>query len=159
MNVACQARLWNVLTHLARNRGLQVEVVAAIYQTLQTTRTPSPNDADFALALSEPSLTRAYFIHPAYSQTILGYVKTNVNDFSLNVLRRFLAQLDPSQTIVAPSIRRSFQNRRHYSSLDSTFDSVVESDGPDGSVAVVKELTDTYLCVLVVYLKKTCTRR
>lgn len=158
MNVACQAGLWSIVTVLAKARGLQIEVVAALCQILQTNRAPTFNNEDFKLALSEPSLTPSFLIYPIYSQIILNYVRSNVDVFSVDVLKRFLVQLDPSQPNVLPFVSRLFQHHRMYSSLDSTLEST-DLENPDRSVAIVKELIETFVCVLIVYIRKTSDLR
>lgn len=158
VNVACQAGLWSIITVLAKARGLQIEVVSALCQILQTNRAPTFNNEDFALALSEPSLTSSFLIYPIYSQIILSYVRANVDSFSTNVLKRFLVQLDPSQPNILPFMSRLFQRVRKYSSLDSTVEST-DYENPDRSVAIVKELIETFICVLITYVSKTSDKK
>lgn len=158
VNVACQAGLWSIVTVLAKSRGLQIEVVAALCQLLQTNRAPTFNNDDFTLALSEPSLTPSFLIYPIYSQIILNYIRSNVDSFSSDVLRRLLIQLDPSQPSVLPFVSRLFQHNRKYSSLDSTVEST-DFENPDRSVAIVKELIETFIYVLITFVSKTSDKK
>lgn len=158
VNVACQAGLWSVVTVLAKSRGLQIEVVAALCQIVQTNRAPTFNNEDFTLAVSEPSLTPSFLVYPLYSQIIFNYIRTNVDSFSTDVLKRFLAQLDPTQPSIMPFVSKLFQHHRMYSSLDSTLDST-DLENPDKSVAIVKELIETFICVLITFVSKTSDKR
>lgn len=153
VNVACQAGIWNIITVLAKCRGLQIEVVAALCQILQTNRAPNITNEEFTLALSEPSVTSSFLIYPVYSQIILNYIRLNVDYFTVEVLKRFLVQLDPSQPNVLPFVSRLFQHNRKYSSLDSTLENS-EFENPDRSVTIVKELIETFIYVLITFVKK-----
>lgn len=158
VNVACQAGLWSIVTVLAKCRGLQIEVIAALCQIVQTNRAPTFNNEDFILALSEPTLTPNFLVYPLYTQIILNYIRTNVDTFSTEVLKRLLLQLDPSQPGIMPFVSKLFQHQRMYSSLDSTMESV-EFENPDKSVAIVKELIEAFIFVLITFVSKTCDKR
>lgn len=158
VNVACQAGLWNILVLLTKARGLSIEVTAALSQILQTTRAPSPNDVEFVMTLSEPSLLQSFVIHPNHCQIILNYIKNNVNCFQVKALQRFAIQLDPSQPGIAQFVTRLFQSTDSYTSLESTIDSV-DFESPDRSAAVVKEIIESYIYVLVTLVQKTCNGR
>lgn len=158
VNVACQAGLWSIVTILAKARGLQVEVVTALCQIIQSNRAPTYNNEEFTLALSEPSLTPSFIIYPTYSQIILNYIRTNVNSFSTVALKRFIMQLDPSQPSIMPFMSRLLQHHRMYSSLDSTVEST-DYENPDKSVVIVKEFIETFICVLITFVSKTTDKR
>lgn len=158
VNVACQAGLWNILVLLTKARGLSIEVTTALSQILQTSRAPSPNDSEFIMTLSEPSLLQSLVIHPNHCQIILNYIKNNVNCFQVKALQRFAIQLDPSQPGIAQFVSRLFQTTEYYTSLESTIDSV-DFDSPDRSAAVVKEVIESYIYVLVTLVQKNCNTR
>lgn len=150
VNVACQAGHWNVVTLLAKSRGLQPEVVSALGQILQSARAPRPTDVDFLFALSEPSLTQSLLVLGQSSQVIFQYIRVNIEAFPLEILQRLAAQLDPSQPCAVPLINRLFQSNKYSSSLDTTIESV-DFENPDRSIVVAKDLIDTFLSV-VIYL-------
>lgn len=158
VNVACQAGLWSIVTVLAKARGLQAEVVAALCQIIQTNRAPAFDSEDFILALSEPSLTPSFIIYPPYLQIILNYIRSNVNTFSTVTLKRFLIQLDPSQPNIVPFVSKLFQQRMMYSSLDSTIEST-DLENPEKSVAIIKELIETFIYTLITFVSKTTDKR
>nr|XP_023021233.1 uncharacterized protein LOC111509680 isoform X1 [Leptinotarsa decemlineata] len=154
VNVACQAGQWNIVTLLAKSRGLQAEVVAALGQILQSARAPRPTEQDFLCALSEPSLTQNLLIFGQFSHFIFQYVRTNVQAFPVDVLRRLAAQLDPSQPCAIPLVCRLFQTTKFSSSLDTTIESV-DFENSDRSVVTVKDLIETFLTVLIQLAFKT----
>lgn len=158
VNVACQAGLWSIVAVLAKSRGLQMEVTTGLCQILHSNRAPTFNNEEFTFALSEPCLTASFLTCPNYSQTILNYIKANVNSFGCDVLKRFIVQLDPSQPKVLPFVSRLFQHSRKYSSLDSTVEST-DFENPDRSVAIVKELIEAFIYVLITYVSKTTDKK
>ncbi|XP_018572762.1 uncharacterized protein LOC108912084 isoform X2 [Anoplophora glabripennis] len=150
VNVACQAGHWNVVTLLAKSRGLQPEVVSALGQILQSARAPRPTDFDFLYALSEPNLTQSLLVLGQSSQIIFQYIRTNIDTFPLQILQRLAAQLDPSQPCAIPLVNRLFHTNKYSSSLDTTIESV-DFENPDRGIIIAKDLIDTFLSV-VIYL-------
>lgn len=154
MNVACQAAHWDVVTLLAKSRGLQPEVVAALSQIIQASRTPKLHDHEFLLTLSEPSLSQSLLIYPAYCQIILAFIRSNVQHFTVDILKRFVVQLDPSQPCTVPLISKLFHRSKQTSSLDSTLDSIDLENSPQTAV-VVREFVETFITVLVALIGKS----
>lgn len=152
VNVACQAAQWNIVSLLAKFRGLQPEVVTAFGQILQSARAPRPNDIDFTYSLSEPCLTQSLLTTPKSSQIILRYIKKNLKHFPTEILKRFANQLDPSQPCALPLIGRRFQSCKSTISLDSTIESV--DSRVNGDFNVVNEFIETFVLVLVQLLAK-----
>ncbi|XP_017773369.1 PREDICTED: uncharacterized protein LOC108560363 [Nicrophorus vespilloides] len=155
VNVACQAGHWNVVTLLARSRGLQPEVVAALSQVIQSARSIRESEGGFLYALSEPCLTQSLLIYPSYSLIILHYVRNNLHLFPVDILRRFTVQLDPSQPCALPVVSKIFQNNHGNkgSGLDSTLDSV-EYEPPSCSGALVKEFIECFILVVLTLIDK-----
>lgn len=153
VNVACQAGLWNVVTLLAKTRGLQLEVVVTLSQMLQTSRVPKFNDYNFLVVLSEPSLTQSFIIHPSSCHVILTHIKNNYKNFPLYIIRRFVIQLDPSQPTLLPATSCLFKRKVNCSSLDTTMDSV-DFDNSDLCV-VMKEIIETFILLLLELVNKT----
>lgn len=154
VNVACQAGHWNIVTLLAKSRGLQPEVVTALGQILQSSRAPKPTEKDFLYCLSEPCLTQSLLIFGQCSQYIFLYIRENIETFSVDILRRLAVQLDPSQPCAVPLVSRLFQTTKFSSSLDTTIESV-DFENPDRTVVTVKDLIDTFLVVLIHLVWKT----
>ncbi|CAG9819004.1 unnamed protein product [Phaedon cochleariae] len=156
VNVACQAGHWNIVALLAKSRGLQAEVVSALGQILQnaSASAPRPTEHNFLYALSEPSLAQSLMISGQSAQFIFQYVRTNVDSFSLEILRRLAVQLDPSQPCAVPLVSRLFQTTKFSSSLDTTIESV-DFENPDRSVVTLKDLIDTFLTVVIHLVRKT----
>nr|XP_015840194.1 PREDICTED: uncharacterized protein LOC103312885 [Tribolium castaneum] len=154
VNVACQAGHWNIVSLLAKCRGLQLEVVTAFGQILQSARSPRPNDREFLFALSEPSLTQSLVVLPQSSKEIFNFVRNNVDTFPVDILQRFVVQLDPSQPCVIPLVNRIFSTNKYSSSLDTTIESV-DLENPDKGVIAVKDLIETFLFVLIKLIGKT----
>lgn len=152
--MACQAAHWGVVTLLAKSRGLQPEVVAALSQIIQSSRVPKIHDQEFLLTLSEPSLSQSLLIYPAYCQAILAFIRSNVLHFSTHILRRFAVQLDPSQSSAVPLVSKLFHRTKQASSLDSTLDSVDLENSPQTAV-VVREFVETFIFVLIALISKT----
>ncbi|KAJ8917788.1 hypothetical protein NQ315_010694 [Exocentrus adspersus] len=150
VNVACQAGHWNIVTLLAKCRGLQAEVVSALGQILQSARAPRPTDTDFLYALSEPSLTQSLLILSQSSQVIFQYIRTNIEAFPVQILQRLATQLDPTQPCAIPLVDKLFQTSKYSSSLDTTIESV-DFENPDRSIVTTKDFIDTFLSV-VIYL-------
>lgn len=148
VNVACQAGLWNVVTLLAKTRGLQLEVVSTLSQILQTTRAPRFNDDEFLITLSEPSLTQSLILHSKACHVILNHIRNYYKNFSINVLRRFLIQLDPSQPTVLPIMNSLSKRKLNSSSLDTTLDSTIDFDNSD-LLVVMKDFIETFILLLV----------
>ncbi|KAI4462030.1 regulator of chromosome condensation [Holotrichia oblita] len=140
VNVACQAAHWGVVTLLAKSRGLQPEVVAALSQIIQTSRIPKTHDHEFLLTLSEPSLSQSLLIYPAYCQVILAFIRLNVQHFPVDILKRFVLQLDPSQP----------------SAFGFDLDSADLENSPQTAV-VVREFVETFIMVLVALIGKSET--
>lgn len=134
---------------LVKARGLQPEAITAFSQILQTSRAPKYTENDFLVALSEPSLLQGMLIQPANCQVILKYIKENVNDFSVYILKRFALQLDPSQPSALPLVTKLFHRRKESSNLDS-----LDFDPSPHISSVVKEIIETFLIVLVVLVDK-----
>lgn len=145
--MACQAGLWNVVTLLAKTRGLQLEVVVTISQILQTSRIPRVNDYNFLIVLSEPSLTQSLVVHTTACQTILSHVRNYYKEFPIDILRRFLLQLDPSQPTLLPLTNCLFKRKLNSSSLDTTVDSL-EFDNSELCI-VMKDVIETFILLLL----------
>jgi hypothetical protein len=154
VNVACQAGHWNIVTLLAKCRGLQPEVVSAFGQILQSARAPRPNDREFLFALSEPSLTQSLVVLPQSSREIFNFIRTNVDTFPVEILQRFAVQLDPSQPCVMPLVNRIFFTNKYSSSLDTTIESI-DLENPDRTVVTIRDLIETFLFVLIKLVAKT----
>ncbi|KAJ8961053.1 hypothetical protein NQ314_005983 [Rhamnusium bicolor] len=154
VNVACQAGHWNIVTLLAKARGLQAEVVSALGQILHSARAPRPTDHEFLFTLSEPSLTQSLLILGHSSQVIFQYIRTNIDAFPLEILQRLATQLDPSQPCAVPLVSRLFQTNKFSSSLDTTIESV-DFENPDRSIITAKDLIDTFLSVIIFLTWKT----
>ncbi|XP_057652123.1 uncharacterized protein LOC130891409 isoform X2 [Diorhabda carinulata] len=154
VNVACQAGHWNIVTLLAKSRGLQPEVVSALGQILQSTRAPKPTEKDFLYALSEPCLTQSILIFGQCSQYIFQFIRLNIETFPLDILRRLTVQLDPSQPCAIPLVSRLFNTTKYSSSLDSTIDSV-DFENTDKTIVTIKDLIDTFLVVIIHLIRKT----
>lgn len=151
INVACQAGHWKVVTLLTKARGLQPETVVAISQILQTNRAPKPNDYDFLLAITEPSLLQSMLIYPTSCQIILNYYKDNLNVFPMDVLNRLLLQLDPSQPVALPLLHKLqlARMKKDTTSLDSLED-CLDFDPTPQMNCVLKEVIETFIFVLLV---------
>lgn len=154
VNVACQAGHWNIVTVLAKCRGLQPEVVAAFGQILPSARSPRVTDRAFLFALSEPSLSQSLLVCPESSREIFHFIRTNIDCIPVEILKRFLVQLDPSQPCCVPLVHRMFHTRKISSSLDTTIESV-DLDNSDRGVVVMKDFIETFLLVLVCFIGKT----
>ncbi|XP_028138515.1 uncharacterized protein LOC114332924 [Diabrotica virgifera virgifera] len=154
VNVACQAGHWNVVALLAKSRGLQPEVVTALGQILQSARAPKPSERDFLYALSEPCLTQSLLIFGQCSQYIFQYVRTNIEHFPLDILRRLAIQLDPSQPSAIPLVSRLFQTTKFSSSLETTIE-CIDFENPDRTIVTVKDLIDTFLIIIIHLIWKT----
>lgn len=138
---------------LAKCRGLQPEVVTAFGQILQSARAPRANDKEFLFALSEPSLTQSLIICGQSSAEIFNFIRSNIEAFPVDILQRFAVQLDPSQPCVIPLVNRLFITNKYSSSLDTTIESV-DLDHTDKVVANIKDLIETFLCVLIHLVSK-----
>lgn len=145
--------MWNVVTLLAKTRGLQLEVVATISQILQTSRIPRVNDYNFLIVLSEPSLTQSLVVHTTACQTILSHIRSNYKEFPVDILRRFLLQLDPSQPTLLPLINCLFKRKLNSSSLDTTVDSI-EFDNSELCI-VMKDVIEMFILLLLEFVNRT----
>lgn len=154
VNVACQAGHWNIVTLLAKCRGLEPVVVTALGQILQSARAPRSTQEDFLYAISEPSLTQSLLVQDQNALEIFHFVRAHVDSFPEVILRRFVVQLDPSQPCVLPVVSRLFHHGRYSSSLDTTIDSV-DFDNPDRNVVLAKDLIQTFLFVVISLIKNT----
>lgn len=154
VNVACQAGHWNIVTLLAKCRGLEPVVVTALGQILQTSRAPRPTQEDFLYAISEPCLTQSLLVQDQNAQEIFHFIRTHVDSFPESILRRFVVQLDPSQPCALPVVCRMFQAGKYSSSLDTTIESV-DFDNPERIVVLTKDLIETFLFVVITLIKKT----
>ncbi|KAL3269950.1 hypothetical protein HHI36_009006 [Cryptolaemus montrouzieri] len=154
VNVACQAAHWKIVNLLARTRGLQPEVVSAFGQILHSARAPRPTDLDFIYSLSEPSLTQSLLLSPKSAEIIFQYIRANVEVFPIDILKRFILQLDPSQPCAIPLVARKFQTHKSSLSLESTLDSS-DCDYHDEDSTVVKDMIETFIIVLVHLISKT----
>ncbi|KAF5306974.1 hypothetical protein FQR65_LT07196 [Abscondita terminalis] len=153
VNVACQSGHWNIVTLLAKTRGLQPETVAAISQILNSTMQNGFNN-DFLIALSEPSLTQSLLIYSAFSERILHFIRTNLDTFPIEILQRLVLQLDPSQPSAAPIIRHLFQRRKLSTSVDSVVETNEYESFCNGTI-VGKDLIETFIWVLIELISKT----
>lgn len=146
--MACQAGHWDIVTLLAKARGLQIETVTALGQILQSARAPKPTDKEFLYTLSEPSLTQSLLISSQSSQVIFQYIRFNVETFPVEILRRLAIQLDPSQPCAFALVSRIFNNTKQSSGFDTTIESI-DFENPDKSIVGVKDFIDTFLCVAI----------
>lgn len=165
VNVACQAGHWNIVNLLARTRGLQPEVVAALGQILsqRPPQSQAANHYDFLLTLSEPSLTQSLLLLSSslknMSRQIFHYIRTNVDTFPVDILQRFAIQLDPSQPCVRSLVSRSKFVSSSLSSSSSNDDDTIIGSMTTSDLSnqqqqqavhvIVKELIETYLFVLI----------
>lgn len=154
VNVACQAGHWNIVTLLAKCRGLEPVVVTALGQILQSSRAPRSTQEDFLYAISEPCLTQSLLVQDQNAQDIFHFIRTHVESFPAPILRRFVLQLDPSQPCALPVVSRLFQTGKYSSSLDTTIESV-DFDSPEKTVILAKDLIETFLFVVISLIKKT----
>lgn len=154
VNVACQAGHWNVVTLLAKCRGLQPEVVTALSQVILSSHSVRQTVGEFHYALSEPSLTQSLLIYPACSVPILTYIRNHVDEFSVPILKRFFEQLNPSQPVALPVVAKMFQQNRHQQSdIESTLDSI-DYDISTCNI-VVKDFIETFIMVVLHLIEKT----
>lgn len=156
VNVACQAAHWNIVSLLAKSRGLQQEVVSAFGQILQSARAPKATDRDFTFALSDSCLTQSFLIFPNSSREIFHFIRINIDNFPIEILRRFVVQLDPSQPSIASLVNRIFTTTKEASSLETTIESI-DFENSDRLIVTVKDLIETFLFVLITLISKTKT--
>lgn len=160
VNVACQAGHWHIVNVLSTARGLQPEVLAALAQVIQTSRTLRPNDYDFLLALSDRGLAQSILIYPQAGSVLCAYVRRHVKSFDAALLKRFAAQLDPAQPAMQSMVilRQYHHNRQRGNNtpIESTLDSSYDGDAlaPD-SAAIVRDVVETYILVLLCLIEKT----
>uniref|UniRef100_A0A1Y1KHK1 RCC1-like domain-containing protein n=1 Tax=Photinus pyralis TaxID=7054 RepID=A0A1Y1KHK1_PHOPY len=154
VNVACQSGHWNIVTLLAKTRGLQPECVAAMAQILQSTNKVEVNNHDFLMALSEPSLTQSLLIYTACSRKLFCFVKCNAHKFPVDILQRLVIQLDPSQSVAYPVVRRLFQKRKFSTSVDSSVETN-EFEAFNNNNVHVKEFIETFIWVLIELVSRT----
>ncbi|KAF5298189.1 hypothetical protein FQA39_LY02613 [Lamprigera yunnana] len=157
VNVACQSGHWNIVTLLAKSRGLQPETVAALSQLLATS-CGDTSKFDFLLTISEPSLTQSQLIYSSFGQNILQFIRENLDTFPIEILQRLILQLDPSQPCAIPIMRQLFIKRKHSTSADSSFETN-EWDGFCNSNIVGKDLVETFTWVLIELISKTSEER
>ncbi|KAK4876051.1 hypothetical protein RN001_012473 [Aquatica leii] len=153
VNVACQSGHWNIVTLLAKTRGLQPETVAALSQILNSPGKDGFN-YDFLVTLSEPSLTQSLLIYSSFSQKILQFIRTNLDAFPIEILQRLVLQLDPSQPSAAPLIRHLFQRRKFSTSVDSVVETNEYESFCNGNI-IAKDLIETFIWVLIELISKT----
>lgn len=87
---------------------------------------------------------------------ILAFIRLNVQHFPVDILKRFVIQLDPSQPSAVPLVSKLFQRTKQASSLDSTLDSADLESSPQTAV-VVREFVETFIMVLVALIGKSDT--
>lgn len=155
VNVACQSGHWNIITLLARTRGLQPEIVAALSQIIQSTNMASPSNYEFLLALSEPSLTQSLLIYPSFGQKIFDYIRTNIDSFPIEILQRFALQLDPSQPSALPIITCLFKKHKSSTSLDSTLEIYDTINNADLVAINAKECIETFIWIVIELISRT----
>ncbi|XP_060528037.1 uncharacterized protein LOC132703033 [Cylas formicarius] len=153
VNVACQAGQWNVMTLLAKSKGLQPEVITAIGKILQGGKAPKPDDVEFLYALSEPSLTQGLLVLPQWSQIIFCYIRMNLDGFPIEILKRLAAQLDPSQPSAIALVNAIFKTTKSNSSLD-TSNEYSDFEPSDSYCVTARDLVETFLYVIIFLIAK-----
>ncbi|KAL1494566.1 hypothetical protein ABEB36_010144 [Hypothenemus hampei] len=147
VNMTCQAGHWNIVNLLSKSRGLQSETIVAFSKILQNDFCPKPTNLEFLYALSEPTLTQSLLILSHNSQIIFQYIRENINEFPMEILKRLVILLDPSQPCTTPFLKAIYQNNK-----DSTTDTNIESYGLDVTdycTIVMKDMVETFLYVIL----------
>ncbi|OAD60135.1 X-linked retinitis pigmentosa GTPase regulator like protein [Eufriesea mexicana] len=157
INIAGQTCLWEVLHHLATQKGLYGQMLDILMRTIHNFSTSNfqPTPYGLLICISEPSLMQAMLIYPELARSHMSFILDNLQNSQIFVLQRLVTLYDPTNPVIRPRVVRCRLRHRttSHSSQSSQCDSIdlVENDEAD---ALVEEVIETFLLILLTLIYK-----
>ncbi|XP_076756092.1 RCC1 and BTB domain containing protein claret isoform X2 [Xylocopa sonorina] len=157
VDIAGQTCLWEVLHHLATQKGLYGQMLDVLLRTIRNFSTSNfhPTPYGLLICISEPSLMQAMLIHPELARSHMSFILDNLQDSQIFVLQRLVTLYDPTNPVIRPRIVRCRLRHRttSYSSQSSQCDSIdlMENDEAD---TLIEEMIETFLLILLTLIYK-----
>ncbi|XP_071855799.1 RCC1 and BTB domain containing protein claret [Bombus fervidus] len=157
VNIAGQTCLWEVLHHLATQKGLYGQMLDILMRTIHTFSTSNfqPTPYGLLICISEPSLMQAMLVYPELARNHMSFILDNLQDSQIFVLQRLVTLYDPTNPVIRPRVVRCRLRHRttSHSSQSSQCDSIdlVENDEAD---TLIEEIIETFLLILLTLICK-----
>ncbi|KOX68598.1 X-linked retinitis pigmentosa GTPase regulator like protein [Melipona quadrifasciata] len=157
VNIAGQTCLWEVLHHLATQKGLYGQMLDILMRTIHTSSISNfqPTPYGLLICISEPNLMQAMLVYPELARSHMSFILDNLQDSQIFVLQRLVTLYDPTNPVTRPRVVRCrLRNRTtSHSSQSSQCDSIdlVENDEAD---TLIEEIIETFLLVLLTLIYK-----
>ncbi|XP_076387306.1 RCC1 and BTB domain containing protein claret isoform X2 [Megachile rotundata] len=157
VNIAGQTCLWEVLHHLATQKGLYGQMLDILMKTIHSFSTSNfyPTPYGLLICISEPNLMQAILLNPELARSHMSYIVDNLHDSQIFVLQRLVTLYDPTNPVIRPRIVRCRLRHRttSHSSQSSQCDSIdlLENDEAD---TLVEEIIETFLLILLTLIYK-----
>ncbi|CAK9809769.1 X-linked retinitis pigmentosa GTPase regulator homolog [Anthophora plagiata] len=157
VNIAGQTCLWEVLHHLATQKGLYGQMLDILMKTIHNFSTNNfhPTPYGLLICISEPSLMQAMLVNPELARSHMSFILDNLHDSQIFVLQRLVILYDPTNPVIRPRIVRCRLRHRttSHSSQSSQCDSIdlVENDEAD---TLIEEIVETFLLILLTLIYK-----
>ncbi|XP_034188520.2 RCC1 and BTB domain containing protein claret [Osmia lignaria lignaria] len=157
VNIAGQTCLWEVLHHLATQKGLYGQMLDILMKTIYSFSTSNfyPTPYGLLICISEPNLMQAILVNPELARSHMSFIVDNLQNSQIFVLQRLVTLYDPTNPVIRPRIVRCRIRHRttSYSSQSSQCDSIdlVENDEAD---TLIEEIIETFLLILLTLIYK-----
>ncbi|XP_043788507.1 uncharacterized protein LOC122712731 isoform X3 [Apis laboriosa] len=157
VNIAGQACLWEVLHHLATQKGLYGQMLDILMRTIHNFSTSNfqPTPYGLLICISEPNLMQAMLVYPELARNHMSFILDNLQNSQIFVLQRLVTLYDPTNPVIRPRVVRCRLRHRttSHSSQSSQCDSIdlMENDEAD---TLIEEIIETFLLILLTLICK-----
>ncbi|XP_003698590.1 uncharacterized protein LOC100869963 [Apis florea] len=157
VNIAGQTCLWEVLHHLATQKGLYGQMLDILMRTIHNFSISNfqPTPYGLLICISEPNLMQAMLIYPELARNHISFILDNLQNSQIFVLQRLVTLYDPTNPVIRPRVVRCRLRHRatSHSSQSSQCDSIdlMENDEAD---TLIEEIIETFLLILLTLICK-----
>lgn len=157
VNIAGQTCLWEVLHHLATQKGLYGQMLDILMRTIHNFNTSNfqPTPYGLLICISEPNLMQAMLVYPELARNHMSFILDNLQNSQIFVLQRLVTLYDPTNPVIRPRVVRCRLRHRttSHSSQSSQCDSIdlMENDEAD---TLIEEIIETFLLILLTLICK-----